>query len=75
VCIRSKVGNKITNVDEWVTYAPPAQGKRHWVDGRSAKELAKAWFRNDNLAIPQELHYLLESNVATSGFKMEFGIL
>ena len=40
-------GNAITSVDEWFQYAPPMGRVLHWRDGRSAKELAKAWCRPD----------------------------
>jgi hypothetical protein len=32
----------IHTVDDWFRLAPPAGGARQWVDGKSAKELAKA---------------------------------
>jgi hypothetical protein len=39
-------GNPITSVDEWFQYAPPMGRELQWRDGRSAKELAKAWCRD-----------------------------
>jgi hypothetical protein len=35
-------------------------GARHWKDGRSAKELARSWFRERHPSPPQELQELLE---------------
>jgi hypothetical protein len=39
----SRRGNQITSVDEWFQHARPIGGQHQWQDGRSAKELAKAW--------------------------------
>ena len=51
-----KDGNEINSVEDWFSYAPPKGNERHWVDGRSAKELAKAFFRDGYMAkIPAEL--------------------
>jgi hypothetical protein len=33
----------IANVGQWFRFAQPLGGARHWKDGRSAKEVAKAW--------------------------------
>jgi hypothetical protein len=30
-------------LEEWFNHCPPKKGKEHWVDGRSAKEMAKFW--------------------------------
>ncbi len=43
------------SVDDWLDKAPPKQGARHWKDYRSAKELAKAWFRTPTATAPEEL--------------------
>ena len=40
--IVNRHGRPILSVDEWGEYAGPAS-RVHWKDGRSAKELAKAW--------------------------------
>lgn len=56
----AKDGHAITSVDTWFAYAPPKDGEVQWVDGRSAKELAKAWFPISGQAqIPTELALLL----------------
>jgi hypothetical protein len=56
----TKDGHAITSVDTWFAYAPPKDGEIQWVDGRSAKELAKAWFPISGQAqIPRELALLL----------------
>lgn len=61
VLIRNQAGQKILSVEDWFRLAPPKRGIVHWKDSRSAKELAKAWFRNDVLGIPEELRKLLNS--------------
>jgi hypothetical protein len=59
----AKDGRDIRSVDDWFTAAPPAGGARHWVDGRSAKELAKAWFPCGGEAqLPIEVRVLLDSS-------------
>lgn len=57
----------IDSVTAWFEAAPPKKGAAHWVDGRSAKELAKAWFRSGEAAVPQELAHLLLSSSVCSG--------
>jgi hypothetical protein len=59
----TKNGNDITSVCEWFDFAPPKKGKDHWADGRSAKELAKAWFPTlGRASVPEELSSLLGSS-------------
>ena len=58
----TKNGHTINSVRDWFRIAPPKKPE-HWVDGRSAKELAKAWFPADGtISIPPELSALLESS-------------
>jgi len=57
-----KDGQEITTVDEWFRFAPPRGGVRQWVDGRSAKELAKAFLESGVPATPCELRALLSSH-------------
>ena len=50
--------NQITDLDSWFDFAPPMGGKKQWVDGRSAKELARymtANFPN----VPAEIENIL----------------
>jgi hypothetical protein len=65
----SKSGHEIRSVDDWFKYAPPKMGARHWKDGRSAKELARSWFRTEFASPPEELRLLLEGAFLT---EMEF---
>ncbi|NGQ95118.1 hypothetical protein G3578_08055 [Brevibacillus sp. SYP-B805] len=74
VTIMSNDGNRITSINDWFAYAPPAKGALHWKDGRSAKELAKAWFRTGKAEIPAELAALLQSHPVTRHFRMKIGI-
>ncbi len=50
----------IQSVDEWFKFAPPKKGALQWKDGRSAKELAKAWCEGKkNPSPPEEFLQLL----------------
>ncbi len=67
-------GGEIRSVDDWFAQAPPKRGIKHWVDGRSAKELAKAWFPvAGDPQVPAELRSLLESRDETRGIVFEEG--
>ena len=58
----------IYTVDDWFRLAPPAGGAKHWVDSRSAKELAKAWCnRASGPAVPIELQELLSTHPDIDG--------
>ena len=60
--IFSKSGEEILSVDDWFAKAPPKRGARHWKDYRSAKELAKSWFRRPAAAPPEELLFFLQQS-------------
>jgi hypothetical protein len=65
----------ITSQEEWFKYAPPARGIKHWRNGRSAKELARAWFPDTGRPnFPPELKALLESNPATRNFHLSIAL-
>jgi hypothetical protein len=69
-----KNGNIIHSVEDWFRFAPPARGEKQWKDGRSAKELAKAWFPIDGEPqVPMELSSLFFNNDATRGIRIERG--
>jgi hypothetical protein len=55
-----KSGHEIRSVEDWFRYAPPKMGERQWKDGRSAKELARSWFRKEVACPPEEMRLLLE---------------
>lgn len=67
--IRSvRIIKDIYTVDDWFRLAPPARGDKHWVDGKSAKELAKAWCgRSSGPAVPIELQELLRTHPDIDG--------
>lgn len=66
--------NEIRSVDDWFAHAPPKKGAKQWADGRSAKELAKAWFAApEKPSVPSELQALLDSREETRGIVFEHG--
>jgi len=54
----SKNGQPITTLEEWQQLAPP-KSAHHWVTGRSAKEVARAWLSATGLAYPSEVQAAL----------------
>jgi hypothetical protein len=58
----------IASIWSWFAAAPPKGAERHWVDGRSAKELAQAWCRGPRPAPPPELLGALDAHPDTAGF-------
>jgi hypothetical protein len=65
--ITSRNGAAIRSVEDWETLAKPASPS-HWKDGRSAKELAKAWITGEGQAA---LKRLLETREETAGLSIE----
>jgi hypothetical protein len=61
----NKSGHDILSLDDSFKYAPPKMGELHWKDNRSAKELAKAWFRKGIPKPPEELVALLKDKFGT----------
>lgn len=49
-----KGNSDIQTVDDWFKFAPPKKGALQWKDGRSAKELAKAWCEGKKHPSPPE---------------------
>jgi hypothetical protein len=56
----SKADTLIASLDDWFEHAPPKRGARHWRDGRSAKELARACCGEAGTQLPLELEHLLK---------------
>lgn len=56
--------SEITSVESWRPHAAPRGGDRHWVDGRSVKELAKAWCANARVEPLADFIRLLVSTAA-----------
>lgn len=59
-------------IDKWDAWARP-KSDYQWKRGRSAMELAKAWFRTPKSCCPDELTALLESHPATRGLRFTRG--
>jgi len=66
--IQNASGQEINGVEDWFEFAPPARGASQWVDGRSAKEEAKAWFRHGIAAVPKEILDIMETQRSTKNF-------
>ena len=60
-----KSGHEICSVEDWHLWAPPKKRTLHWRDGRSAKELARSWFRSGMPTPPDELRSLMEKTFGT----------
>jgi hypothetical protein len=61
-------GAEIRSVEDWFRLAPPKKGACQWADGRSAKELARAWFPTPgDPQMPVELTSLLQSQPEAQG--------
>ena len=70
----TKDGKVIDSVESWFRLAPPKDGEKQWIDVRSAKELAKAWFPAAGHAkVPVELERLLSSHPDTKGSVVSTG--
>jgi hypothetical protein len=67
VVVETESGRRLHSVEQWRRFAPPAKGDAHWKDGRSAKELASAWFRNVQPALPAEVASVLATCSALNG--------
>lgn len=65
-----KNGHRIKSIKDWRSFAPP-KSKKHWVRGRSAFELARAWCGSGSPRMPQEIRELFESAKETRGLIVE----
>jgi hypothetical protein len=61
-----KRGQEITTWEDWERPAKPVE---HWVAGRSAMEIARAFFRNGPAALPEPLVALFAKEAALAGFE------
>ncbi len=50
----AKAGQPIASLADWEQHAPP-KSPQHWVDGRSAKEVARAWLEGGGATMPHEV--------------------
>ncbi len=62
-------GKPIRTPWSWFAQAPPKDGDRHWREGRSALELARAWCRGTSPCQPRERVETLEKHPLTLGFE------
>lgn len=58
-------GHSIVTLEDWHRWAPPRRPE-HWVCGRSAMELARAWIRTGQPSTPKDLLGILDSRPETS---------
>jgi hypothetical protein len=65
-----KDGASITCVEDWKRLAPP-KADYHWVEGRSAFELAYAWCGSGAAVVPSDIQRLLDSRVETRDLKID----
>jgi hypothetical protein len=56
---------RITTVEEWRVHGKPFGGDGQWCDSYSAKEVAKAWLRDGQPAVPAEFSSLFASHELT----------
>jgi len=70
--IVGKEGKEITTLERWKELGSPKGKDAHWVNGRSAKECARAWCEGpQGLGVPAELTALLDSHRDTQGAAIE----
>jgi hypothetical protein len=53
------------SINDWRAWTPPKK-KKHWRAGRSAMELARAWFTSATPVVPNEIAALLDSRPETA---------
>jgi len=63
-------GQAIRSFGDWLPLAHPPDAAGEWEDFRSAKELARAYFRTGSPSIPEEMAVLLNSRPETQGFQI-----
>jgi hypothetical protein len=61
-----------TRIDDWQDWEPPKEDYQ-WKAGRSAMELARAWFTSPAPIVPKEFQALLSSHSLTKGIRLEEG--
>ena len=59
----SKNGIPLRSLTEWEMYAGPKRSNQ-WVDGRSAKEVARAWLEGRGVTVPTEVSLALATHKA-----------
>ncbi len=63
-------GDIIDSFESWKSFGLlPSRAARHWKEGRSACELARAWTSSGMLDMPREMTAYLESQASFEGFR------
>jgi hypothetical protein len=70
--VTSRSGMPIADLETWQREAGPAGGDRQWQDGRSAKELARAWVGGG--AGPEDLAALLAGDTRLKGLTIDSAV-
>lgn len=63
----TKNGQIIKTLDDWWRLAPPKDPVKQWVDGRSAKETARAWTAREASPRPEILNLLRSAPALSVG--------
>jgi hypothetical protein len=68
----ARKGRRITTLEEWREHAPPKGKDAQWEEGRSAKEVAKAWTTTPGQpAPPHDLIALLNAHPAFANLSID----
>jgi hypothetical protein len=70
--VTSRNGTPIADIETWQLEAAPAGGDRQWQDGRSAKELARAWVGGGTG--PEDLATLLAGDTRLKGLAVDSAV-
>jgi hypothetical protein len=60
----------IATFDDWATHAPPKGRDLHWVPGRSAMELARAWCGDAGPCVPDEVSAAFRSHADLAALRI-----
>lgn len=66
-------GSSGASIVDWRRWERPASPDRHWRCGRSAMELARAWFRSPAPVVPAEITELFRSHPLTARLHITSG--
>ena len=61
---------RIHGFGHWLGAAPPEEGAKQWKDRASAKELARAWTRGGQPAVPEEVRLVFDTHALTIGLEV-----
>lgn len=60
-------------ISDWRRWVRPKSPELHWKCGRSAMELARAWFTSREVIIPKEIEGLFNSHSSVQGISIKLG--